>query len=99
MKKSLGALGSAVLYHHVCYVTASAQLLAYRGFAGAGDFLDKIISLTYCPYLFGDDLPAGPTHRRHRCTRGVISESALRRDFSLSNRLGTVPIGTAGRRT
>jgi Putative transposase of IS4/5 family (DUF4096) len=33
------------------YVTASAQLLAYRGFARAGDSLDKIISLAHCPFL------------------------------------------------
>jgi hypothetical protein len=33
------------------YVTASAQLLAYRAFARAGDSLDKIISLTHCPFL------------------------------------------------
>src|SRR5688572_28380821 len=27
--------------------------MAYRGFARAGDSLDKIISLTHCPYLVG----------------------------------------------
>jgi len=32
------------------YVIASAQLLAYRGFARTGDSLDKIISLTDCPF-------------------------------------------------
>jgi hypothetical protein len=33
------------------YVTASAQLFAYRAFARAGGSLDKIISLTHCPFL------------------------------------------------
>jgi hypothetical protein len=33
------------------YVTASAQLLAYRDFARAGDSHDKIISLPHGPFL------------------------------------------------
>ena len=37
-------------------VTASAQLLAYRGFARPGDSLDEIISPTHCPF---PDTPKG----------------------------------------
>jgi hypothetical protein len=42
------------------YITASTQLMAYRGFARAGDSLDKIISLTHGPYLLGADSKRTP---------------------------------------
>ncbi len=34
-------------------ITALLQFFSHRGFARAGDTLDKIISLTHCPYLVG----------------------------------------------
>src|ERR1043165_7320797 len=34
-------------------ITAPLQFFSHRGYARARDTLDKIISLTHCPYLFG----------------------------------------------
>ena len=45
-------------------ITAPLQFFSHRGFARARDALNKIISLTHCPYLFGMfvgcfDIPQG----------------------------------------
>jgi hypothetical protein len=56
---SFGLIEVICLMTNIFYFLASrwislvAQLLAHRGFARAGDSLDRIISLIHCLYLFG----------------------------------------------
>ena len=59
-------------------ITAPLQFFSHRGFARAGDSLDKIISLTHGPYLF---CPSDWFCQTPNETFEKLSEKASMREF------------------